>query len=396
MSFTRVGVIVVITAILVYLGLNVLLPRNQGAQKTSQGTSVDQVFSSNTANTLAAPADNGAAATPAPAEQPAAATASTESSSSSGNGSSGAAPSDNSAAANAAAQGAASSSSGAPSQALSEEEARKIAEEVGRKVGTQVATSAAQGQNAPAQEAPAPAAAADASAPAESAASSSSGTPAQGLSAEEARKIADEVGRKAATQVATSVAQNQNAPAQEAAAPAPAAAEPAPAAAAPEAPPAPAAPAEPKHKHPKPEAAIAPAETASAAKPAEKQHTASIQSDKARLGGKTDAISAWWTTVDKQDSSHLNLVYAGEAAFEKAVVLLFSDSVDASTGSHIQVLNREGAAASGHWEVGTQNPRMLVFRTKPGRYTVILSPGVAGAGGGKTLGTALHGPVYVH
>lgn len=365
MSFTRVGVIVVITAIAVYLGLNLLLPRNQGVQKTSQGTSVDQVFSSNTASTPAAPADNSAAATPppaqasAPAEQPAA-TASSDASSSSGSGSSGAAPGDNTAAAAAPAEAAASSSSGTPSQGLSEEEARKIAEEVGRKVATQVASSVAQNaqQNAPAQESAAPAAAESTPAPASAPAESSAATPPPAPAA-------------APEQPAPAASENSSSGGETAAAP-----------------PAPAKPKHPKHEA----AASAPAQTA--AKPAEKPHTATVQSDRARLGGKTDAISAWWTSVDKQDPSHLNLVYVGEAAFEKAVVLLFSDNVDASTGSQIQLLTRDGTAASGHWEVGQQNQRMLVFRTKPGRYTVILAPGVSGSG--KTLGTALHGPVYVH
>jgi hypothetical protein len=38
---------------------------------------------------------------------------------------------------------------------------------------------------------------------------------------------------------------------------------------------------------------------------------------------------------------------------------------------------------------------MLIFKTTPGRYTVILSPDLVGASG-KVLGTGLHGPVYVH
>jgi hypothetical protein len=39
---------------------------------------------------------------------------------------------------------------------------------------------------------------------------------------------------------------------------------------------------------------------------------------------------------------------------------------------------------------------MLVFKTRqPGRYLVILPASLAGASG-KTLGVALHGPVYVH
>ena len=131
-------------------------------------------------------------------------------------------------------------------------------------------------------------------------------------------------------------------------------------------------------------AASAPAKSAStttaAAKPGKGQPSA-------------DAVSSWWPA--QQDGSKLNLVYAGEAAFEKAVVLLFSDNMSATSGGNIQVLNQEGKQASGHWEVGKQNSRMLIFKTTPGRYTVILAPDLAGLSG-KTLGTGLHGPVYIH
>jgi hypothetical protein len=354
MTFTRVGIIVVITAVAVYLGLNFLLPRNKAEQKEASATTADQVFSSNTASTPTPPADASQAAA-----QPAATT-----------------PTDS---ANANAQPAAnttteaaaggSSSSSAPAQGLSEDEARKIAEEVGRKTATEVASSVVNNSQ---QSQPA-------AAPADNSAAASTPPPAESAPAQPAAAPAE------------------SAPAQ------PAAAEPAPAAeSAPAAEPAPAesaaAPAEeaPAPKKSKPAKAkkehAAPAETASSA-PAEGSHAKS-----AAKPGKgepsTDVVSAWWPAVAKQDGSKLNLSYAGEAAFEKAVVLLFSDNVDASTGSHIQLLTRDGAAASGHWEVGQQNQRMLVFRTRPGRYTVILAPDVSGSG--KTLGTALHGPVYVH
>jgi hypothetical protein len=107
-----------------------------------------------------------------------------------------------------------------------------------------------------------------------------------------------------------------------------------------------------------------------------------------------DAISSWWTPVAKQSTDHLNLVYAGEAAFDKAIVLLFSSDMDAGAGSHIDVLDASGKTVSGTWEVGS-NPHMLIFKTAPGRYTIALRSDLVDAHG-KALDDALHGPVYVH
>ncbi len=133
---------------------------------------------------------------------------------------------------------------------------------------------------------------------------------------------------------------------------------------------------------------------AKAAAPAKSGTATSSSSAKSAKGApQSDAVSSWWPA--QQDGSKLNLVYAGEAAFDKAVVLLFSDNMSATAGGDIQVLTQQGKHAAGHWEVGKQNSRMLIFKTKPGRYTVILSQSLAGASG-KTLGSNLHGPVYVH
>jgi hypothetical protein len=240
------------------------------------------------------------------------------------------------------------------------------------------------------------------------------------LSEEEARKIAEEVGRKVATQVATSVAQNQQQPQTSTAA----ATEAAPAsdttaasssssssggtdqtASAPAAEPAAAAPA-PAETAAAPEAAPAsePAAPAQAAPAKKSKHTSVAASDtsakpvKSHAGQQSmDVISVWWPTVDKQSDSQLNLLYAGEAASEKAAALLFSDNIGnaATASSHIQILNSHGKAASGQWQVSPQNARLLLFKTTPGRYTVILAPDLAGLSG-KTLGVGLHGPVYVH
>ena len=324
MTFTRVGVIVVITAIAVYFGLNLLLPRNTAEQKAASATTPDQVFSTTadaTPTPPATPADNApAAAAAAPAA--------------SGGSSSASAP------------------ASAPAQGLSEEEARKIAEEVGRKVATQVASSVVQNNQPSSQPATESAPAADTAA----ATSSSSGSAAQ--------------------------THEEAAPA--AAAPAEA---PAPAAAA-EAAPAAEAPA-PKPKKSKHASETASTDSGTATKPAK-------STSKAHAGQKSmDAISNWWPAT--QSDGKLNLLYAGEAASVKAAALLFSDNIGnaATAGSHIQILDGSGKPAAGQWEASPQNARLLIFKTKPGRYTVILAPELAGLSG-KTLGTGLHGPVYVH
>lgn len=352
MTFTRVGVIVVITAVAVYFGLNLLLPRNTAEQKAASATTPDQVFGTTadaTPTPPATPADNTAAPAAAPsADQQAAAPAATAAPAASDTATPPPATSETAASGS-------SSSSAAPAQGLSEEEARKIAEEVGRKVATQVASSVVQ-NNQPAQPATETApAAADSTA---AAGSSSSG------SADQAQEAAPAAAAPA-----------------EAPAPA-AAAESAPAPAASEAP-------APKPKKSKHSSETASADTGAAAAPAK-------SSAKTHSGQKSvDAINNWWPAT--QNDSQLNLIYAGEAASVKAAALLFSDNIGnaATAGSHIQILDSSGKAAAGHWETSPQNARLLIFKTKPGRYTVILAPELAGLSG-KTLGTGLHGPVYVH
>lgn len=352
MTFTRVGVIVVITAVAVYFGLNLLLPRNTAEQKAASATTPNQVFSTTADATPAppaTPADSTAAPAAAPsADQQAAAPAATAAPASSDT------TTPPPAAAETAASGS-SSSSAAPAQGLSEEEARKIAEEVGRKVATQVASSVVQ-NNQPAQPA-AEATPAQAAADSSTAAGSSSSG-----SADQAQESAPAAAAPAETPAPATAAES-----------APAAAE---------------APA-PKPKKSKHSSETASADAGTTAAPAKSPA-------KAHAGQKSmDAISNWWPAT--QSDGKLNLIYAGEAASVKAAALLFSDNIGnaAAAGSHIQILDSNGKAASGQWETSPQNARLLIFKTKPGRYTVILAPELAGLSG-KTLGTGLHGPVYVH
>jgi hypothetical protein len=252
-------------------------------------------------------------------------------------------------------------------QGLSEAEARKIAEDVGRKVGTQVAQSVVEQQKGQNQPAPA------SSAPAQpSAQPSSSEQPAASSPPPSEAPASPPPSQASATPPPA-----ESAPAAQAEPTPPPAEE---QAAAPDAP----APAKHEHKHKAPATAVASAAESGKAAP----------KGKGKREPDADAITAWWPKTDQQSSTHLNLVYAGEAAFDDAAVVMFSSPVDPSAGGHIQVLDSHGRAVKGSWERGG-NPRMLLFKTKPGRYTLVLSSDLADTSG-KTLGTGLHGPVYVH
>lgn len=107
-----------------------------------------------------------------------------------------------------------------------------------------------------------------------------------------------------------------------------------------------------------------------------------------------DATAAWSMEVATAGPT-LSLVYAGEAAFDHAVVLVFSKDMTADAGKYIQVLDSKGTPTSGNWEVSPKNQRMLILKVLSGRYVLILSDSLVDAAG-ETLGARLHGPVYVH
>ncbi|HEX4871681.1 MAG TPA: hypothetical protein VFV27_05140 [Nevskiaceae bacterium] len=108
---------------------------------------------------------------------------------------------------------------------------------------------------------------------------------------------------------------------------------------------------------------------------------------------RADALSSWWP---QPVAGRLNLVYAGQAAFARAIVLLFDGGFqDASSAdAAVKVLDSRGKPVKGRWEIGS-NPRMLVFKvSNRGRYTLVVGQALADARG-KALGQDLHGPVYV-
>jgi hypothetical protein len=350
MTFARILGITVATAVIVFLGLTFFSPKHHEEKAQSAGVTPDQVFAA-------------AATPPAPGETPAAAPAEAANP---------AAP-----AASAPAAAADSSAPASSQQGLSDEEARKIAEDVGRKVATRVveeksassAPASDASPSAPSDSAPAPA-----TAIAEPASSTDS-TPVlterdvRRIAAEEARRVYAEGGgashgRKAMAKPAA----EETVPAVETA------------------------------SATAPEPAPAPAE-----KPA--THSGKTKKSGTRsMAGKdmagdlpaTDAITAWWLTTDKQPPDHLNLVYAGSAASEKSAVLLFSDPVDAAAASsHLQLFSADGKPVSGSWEASPGNPRMLLFKSlAPGRYTVVIAPETTSSAG-KTMISGLHGPIYI-
>lgn len=379
MTFVRIIGITVATSVIVFLGLTFLLPRHHEDKAQTAGLSPDQVFNANA--TPPAPGETpAAAAAPATDTNPAAPAAST-------------APTETAAAApSAAAPDTGATPAPAGQAGLSDEEARKIAEDVGRKVATRVVEEKA---STPGASTPAPAAPAAASEPAapstpsapEPAATAASPASGDGtmLTESDVRRIAAEEARRVYAERGTGSpkksprgAPAKTAPAHKAAAESEPAA---PVAAAPTSEPAP-----------------APAAVTPAAKPAKVGKTKhpkakDMPGDKAAV----DAISSWWPATDKQVSGRLNLIYAGEAAFEKAVVLLFDYPMDASAAaSHLELYDANGKVPAGSWSSGG-NPNMLLFKgVTPGRYTVVVKPDLADTSGKLVIAAGLHGPVYVH
>jgi len=331
MSFSRITIFVVITAVAVYIGLNLILPHRRIEPKLESGPSPEQVFSSSTSTSAPGAASPNATG---PAEVAPAATSSATPAVASETTDSSASESTDADNSNTASEG---------NRSLTEAEARKIAEDVGRKVATQVAQQLIQQravEQAPVEAEP---------------------------------KVSDEeLRRMAQTEVQKAVASKPAAAAPAAAAPPPPKTVKAPAA----------------KPAPVQSAAVEPAHSASAATSAKKPKTST-----------DDAITAWWAPNGQPASGQLGLSFAGEAASERAVALLFTapfnDAAAAAASSHIEVLNAAGKPVGGRWMLAP-NPRMLVLRVAArGRYTVIVDASVADAQGSK-LAAAVHGPVYVH
>ncbi|WP_051101804.1 hypothetical protein [Solimonas variicoloris] len=141
------------------------------------------------------------------------------------------------------------------------------------------------------------------------------------------------------------------------------------------------------------EAAPAPAEKPAAAKPAAKARPAPAK--KAGADAKRDLnASPWWQSGS---GSGLQIVYAGSAAYRRAVVVMgngpFGDA--GSANQHIRVLDANGKRVAGSWEVSANNKAMLLFPVaRNGRYQLVVDAGLADAQN-RTLGQSLKGSVQV-
>ena len=146
---------------------------------------------------------------------------------------------------------------------------------------------------------------------------------------------------------------------------------------------------------PEPEASASePEPTAAAAEPAAPApRPAPKAATVAKSAPRADALTQWWP---QPTAGKLNLLYAGQAANERTVGLLFDSSFaeNAAPGDGLKLIADNGKPASGSWALNS-NRRMLLFKNlKPGRYTVVVSPQLANEAG-LAIGSELHGPVYV-
>lgn len=105
--------------------------------------------------------------------------------------------------------------------------------------------------------------------------------------------------------------------------------------------------------------------------------------------------SPWWTPPASVPAGQFTLTFAGEASFTKAIVLLFSNPVNVASATAIRVATAQGQPVNGHWVASANNPRMLVFDTGPGHYTVTVPTAVKNTHGA-TLDSTHSGPVVVH
>lgn len=184
-------------------------------------------------------------------------------------------------------------------------------------------------------------------------------------------------------------------PAAEAPAPEPAPSEPA-QAAAPEPAPAPVEPEPAPKSEPPPVAKVeepAPAPTAEPA-PAPKAESAPAKPAAKPAPKKVIPIKPWWGA---ERADKLSLVFAGSAAYKRAVVLMFNGTFDDAAGANanIKVQDANGKPVKGSWELGATNKRMLTFPVgKSGIYKIVVGAGLTD-NKNRALAAAMQGPVQV-
>lgn len=139
------------------------------------------------------------------------------------------------------------------------------------------------------------------------------------------------------------------------------------------------------------EPAPAPAPVAEAPKKVVKKNPAHA----AYKAPKVPAQKVWWP-AEKADQ--LSLIYAGQASYKKAVVLMFNGAFfqTDTAAANVKVTNKAGKAVSGTWEVGANNRRMLVLPVdSAGVYKVSIGADLTDSKGRK-LGSKIGGPVSIN
>ncbi len=102
----------------------------------------------------------------------------------------------------------------------------------------------------------------------------------------------------------------------------------------------------------------------------------------------------WWGT---SVAGRLNLVYAGSAAYKRAIVLMFDGDLKDATAVNrsVKVVDASGKPVAARWELNSNNPRMAVLPLEAaGIYRVTVGAGLVDARG-RTLGATQQGPVQI-
>lgn len=144
---------------------------------------------------------------------------------------------------------------------------------------------------------------------------------------------------------------------------------------------------------PEPEAEPAP-EPVAKPQPAPAQPVAPSKPASTPPSRKAEKLTQWW---GPESATNLSVVYAGSAAYTRAIVLMFNGAFDdaSSAAKNIRVTDANGKAVAGSWQIGANNKRMLLFPVgKTGTYTVSVGSGLVDRTGRK-LGKSLRGPVRV-
>lgn len=112
----------------------------------------------------------------------------------------------------------------------------------------------------------------------------------------------------------------------------------------------------------------------------------------ARQAPPPDALKPWWTSPA---DGEFGLITANQSKARLGIALLFSDVPgDGALQDSIKVYNVKGVRVSGKWTRASNQRLVQLHGLKPGRYTVVIDRSFASKRG-KVINKAAHGPVYV-